>query len=259
MTDQRRVVLRSGHATPKNIVVYALPVADASAGTTIYLTEFHATPKNIILRNPTAAPVAGAETGESAAPLSAVAIAVSAGQKASETPAPVVAVATATAAGQKASESASPLVAVAAITSAGFEGEGSAAALSAVATITAAGAKSSETLSTGGVGGVSPGDVERIRRFLKREKEPITKLYKKLVRVKRYVPEASKAEVVKLGSMYATDAKPLTLDWLNFAAILKAGDQNRMKMLINNAILAAEIARAEEDEDDEDTLLLLYG
>lgn len=109
------------------------------------------------------------------------------------------------------------------------------------------------------VGGVKPEDVARIRRFLKREKEPITKLYKKLVRIKRYVPDENKAELVKIGEQYSTDAKPLTLDWLNFEAIMKAGDQARMHTMINNAILAAEIARAEDDEDDEDILLLLYA
>jgi hypothetical protein len=116
-----------------------------------------------------------------------------------------------------------------------------------------------QSVRIGSVGGVSKEDVARIRRFLKREKEPITKLYKKLVAVKRHVPEASKAELIKAGDQYAKeDKKPLSLDWLNFELILKHGDQERMKSLINNAILAAEIARA-EDEDDEDTLLLLYG
>lgn len=118
------------------------------------------------------------------------------------------------------------------------------------------GTVSRETLA----GGVTEEEVARIRRFLRREKEPITKLYKKLVKVKRYVPEATKAELVKTGDQYAKeDARPFSLDWLNFEAIMRAGDQERMKTLINNAILAAEIAKAEEDEDDEDTLLLLYG
>lgn len=39
---------------------------------------------------------------------------------------------------------------------------------------------------------------------------------------------------------------------------MRAGDQERVKALINNAILAAEIAQA-DDDDDEDTLLLLYA
>ena len=107
-------------------------------------------------------------------------------------------------------------------------------------------------------GGVTPEDVARIRRFLKREKEPITKLYKKLVRVKRYVPDETREQLVKVAAQYSTDAKPLTLDWLNFEAIMRAGDQERVKALINNAILAAEIAQA-DDDDDEDTLLLLYA
>lgn len=107
------------------------------------------------------------------------------------------------------------------------------------------------------VGGVTREDVARIQRFLKREKEPITKLYKKLVRVKKYVPKENKAALVKISEPYTTNAKPLTLDWLNFEAIFKAGDVELLKTQINNAILAAEIARAEEDEDDEDILLLL--
>ena len=123
----------------------------------------------------------------------------------------------------------------------------------------AVGAEAPVTAPTAGMaGGVTPEDVARIRRFLKREKEPITKLYKKLVRVKRYVPDATREQLVKVAAQYSTDAKPLTLDWLNFEAIMRAGDQERVKALINNAILAAEIAQA-DDDDDEDTLLLLYA
>ncbi len=52
MADQKRITLRQGHATPKNIILRALPAADAAATTTIYLYQGHATPRNIILSNP---------------------------------------------------------------------------------------------------------------------------------------------------------------------------------------------------------------
>lgn len=59
MADQKRITLRSGHASPKTIVLYDLPVADASSGTTIVLYEGHATAKTVVLRNPADIPVAG--------------------------------------------------------------------------------------------------------------------------------------------------------------------------------------------------------
>lgn len=166
------------------------------------------------------------------------------------------------AAGQKLADDAAPLSAQALITAAvGDKVAQSAAPLSAGASIEAAGENGGEAQAAASAtmaGGVTPEDVARIRRFLKREKEPITKLYKKLVRVKRYVPDATREQLVKVAAQYSTDAKPLTLDWLNFEAIMRAGDQERVKALINNAILAAEIAQA-DDDDDEDTLLLLYA
>ena len=68
MADQRKITLRTFHATPKNIILRDLPVATPSAGTTIYLYENHATPKNIILRNPLVAdaPAAGGEINATA-------------------------------------------------------------------------------------------------------------------------------------------------------------------------------------------------
>lgn len=59
MADQKRITLRSGHAAPKTIVLYDLPVADASSGTQIVLYEFHATPKTVVLRNPAETPEVG--------------------------------------------------------------------------------------------------------------------------------------------------------------------------------------------------------
>ncbi len=59
MADQKRITLRSGHASPKTIILYELPVADAAAGTTIVLYEGHATAKTVVLRNPADIPVAG--------------------------------------------------------------------------------------------------------------------------------------------------------------------------------------------------------
>ena len=128
-----------------------------------------------------------------------------------------------------------------------------------VATVSGALSGGASSVAGTTVGGVTDEEVARIRRFLKREKEPITKLYKKLVRVKRYVPAEAKAELIKIGEQYAApERKPLTFDWLNFELVMKAGDQERIKSLINNAIMAAEAARA-DDEDDEDLLMLLYG
>lgn len=59
MADQREITLYSGDATPKDIVLRALPVADASPGTTIYLFTGASPDKDIILRDPTAVPVSG--------------------------------------------------------------------------------------------------------------------------------------------------------------------------------------------------------
>lgn len=53
MADQNKITLRAGHATPNNVILRDLPVADAPVGTTIRLYEGHATPNNIILRDPT--------------------------------------------------------------------------------------------------------------------------------------------------------------------------------------------------------------
>lgn len=53
MADQNKITLRQGHATPKNVILRDLPVADAPTGTTIYLYENHATPNTVILRDPT--------------------------------------------------------------------------------------------------------------------------------------------------------------------------------------------------------------
>ena len=52
MADQKRIQLYEGHATPKTIILRPLPVADASALTTIYLYELHATPQTIVLGDP---------------------------------------------------------------------------------------------------------------------------------------------------------------------------------------------------------------
>lgn len=53
MADQKKITLRQGHATPKNIILRELPVADALPTTKIYLYQGHATAKNIILDDPT--------------------------------------------------------------------------------------------------------------------------------------------------------------------------------------------------------------
>jgi ribosomal protein S17 len=204
----------------------------------LYSVPSDADVDDVRLRDPTASAV---DVREGAAPVSAVAAISATGRKGASSAAPVSGVAVVTAGGLKAAESAAPISVVGVVTA-----DGQADNPPATATPTLA-------------GGVTDEDVERIRRFLKREKEPITKLYKKLVKVKRYVPAESKAELVKTGDQYAKpEAKPLSLDWLNFEAIMRAGDQERMKSLINNAIMAAEAARAEDDED-EDILLLLQA
>lgn len=59
MADQKEITLRQGDATPKDIVLYELPVATVPATTTIYLYQGDATPKDVILRDPTAAPATG--------------------------------------------------------------------------------------------------------------------------------------------------------------------------------------------------------
>ena len=53
MADQNKITLQAGHATPNNIILRDLPVADVPAGTTIRLYAGHTTPNNIILRDPT--------------------------------------------------------------------------------------------------------------------------------------------------------------------------------------------------------------
>jgi hypothetical protein len=72
MADQKKITLRQGHATPKNIILNELPVATPSAGTTIYLYEGHATAKNIILRDPTVLVSQGAASYEITATSSAI-------------------------------------------------------------------------------------------------------------------------------------------------------------------------------------------
>lgn len=52
MADQKEIVLRQGSASPKDIVLYELPVVIASGGTTIYLYAGNVTAKDIVLRNP---------------------------------------------------------------------------------------------------------------------------------------------------------------------------------------------------------------
>lgn len=58
MADQRKITLRALHATPKNIYMRELPVADI-ATTKIYLRTLHAIAKNIYLASPLAAVVSG--------------------------------------------------------------------------------------------------------------------------------------------------------------------------------------------------------
>lgn len=55
MAGQRDITLYQGHATPKDIILRALPVASTTS-TTIWLVQGHATPKDIILRNVVVAP-----------------------------------------------------------------------------------------------------------------------------------------------------------------------------------------------------------
>lgn len=56
MADQKDITLRAGDATPKDIVLYDLPVATPAETTTIYLVAGDATPKDVILRDPTVQP-----------------------------------------------------------------------------------------------------------------------------------------------------------------------------------------------------------
>jgi hypothetical protein len=49
---QKDISLYEGHATPKNIILRALPIL-AITSTTIFLYEGDATPKNIIMSDPT--------------------------------------------------------------------------------------------------------------------------------------------------------------------------------------------------------------
>lgn len=51
--SQKDVQIFTGHATPKNIILRALPIAAAAATTTIFLYTTHATPNNIVLGDPT--------------------------------------------------------------------------------------------------------------------------------------------------------------------------------------------------------------
>lgn len=62
MADQKRIKLYTLHATPKNVIMRELPVANASATTKIYLYTTHATPKNVVMRDPTAAPIPAGDT-----------------------------------------------------------------------------------------------------------------------------------------------------------------------------------------------------
>lgn len=55
MADQNKITLRPLHATPKNIYLRELPVANALPTTRIYLRTLHATPKNIYMASPLAA------------------------------------------------------------------------------------------------------------------------------------------------------------------------------------------------------------
>ena len=54
MADQNKITLRPLHATPKNIYLRELPVANALPTTKIYLRTLHATPKNIYMASPLA-------------------------------------------------------------------------------------------------------------------------------------------------------------------------------------------------------------
>lgn len=55
MADQNKITLRPLHATPKNIYLRELPIANALPTTKIYLRTLHATPKNIYMASPLAA------------------------------------------------------------------------------------------------------------------------------------------------------------------------------------------------------------
>lgn len=56
MANQKDITLRQGDASPNDVVLYDLPIADVSAGTTIYLVAGDATAKDVILRDPTVQP-----------------------------------------------------------------------------------------------------------------------------------------------------------------------------------------------------------
>jgi hypothetical protein len=56
VADQKEITLYEGDATPKDIILRALPVAAVSAGTTIYLIEGATPSSDIILRDPTVQP-----------------------------------------------------------------------------------------------------------------------------------------------------------------------------------------------------------
>lgn len=58
MADQREITLYPGDAAPNDIVLRDLPVATASAGTTVYLLAGDATANDVILRDPTQQPAA---------------------------------------------------------------------------------------------------------------------------------------------------------------------------------------------------------
>lgn len=51
--SQKDIKLYAGNATPKNIILRALPVAAAAVGTTIFLYAGNVTPNNIVLGDPT--------------------------------------------------------------------------------------------------------------------------------------------------------------------------------------------------------------
>jgi hypothetical protein len=59
MASNKDIVLRQGHAGPKDIVLRPGVVADAVAPTTIYLYQGHATPGTIVLRPTTRVAVSG--------------------------------------------------------------------------------------------------------------------------------------------------------------------------------------------------------
>ena len=77
MANQRDVTLYQGDASPKDIVLRALPVADV-VETTIWLFQGDGTPSDIILRDPTATPSSGGDvTGTATAGQGAQSVAAS--------------------------------------------------------------------------------------------------------------------------------------------------------------------------------------